>query len=245
MIENSANNNNSIYTNKLNSSSKINLNNQSINIDNPRNYSLWEEIKSTNTLLNSSKIYSIPKANRFERYKQQSLDLNALNSNINTIKNKQKDLALGEYFSSSNPFNFYYDDVVQKEKRATVMGYGNKIDFSKVIFNVPGPGSYNFKSSIDLNKGFSLVGKRKENNIESLGKPSPNHYRINSFLEDSNKKIKPSIHSRRSWYYEETIKRTCELGPGQYDPKKKFPTRFDKISFGLGERSGMINCKIK
>lgn len=73
-----------------------------------------------------------------------------------------------------------------KTTRTTSLGYGKKVDFSKMGPNSPAPNTYNRGSSFDTKHGFSFRLNREQVKCGQMfvenRNPSPTEYKIGSYL---------------------------------------------------------------
>ena len=184
------------------------------NVNNPR-YLGFSEFLSSNSLQNSSYIWSIPKAKRM-RIK----DYIKLNDNIYNIPDS-------------------------KMTRSTNLGYGRRKNFLYIFgVNTPSPAAYNLKSLFDINlikkKGTTLTGKPKTFYRNNRYIPGPGTYNISS--RNHFGLIPITLKSKHFHFYDDMIKQKRFITLKQlYYPKLDFVqrNRFRAITFGIGERPNL------
>ncbi len=128
-----------------------------------------------------------------------------------------------------------------RNDKGTSFGYGKKLDLSKVNFKVPGPGNYNLSKNDYSKNGFSI--HKKYPKPPMFNTPSCQQYVIKHFLEEKDK-ILPTIIPRRTWYYEEEIKKTNQVGPGAYKVNFIDSERYTTIRFGIGQKLNKYSSKL-
>ena len=181
------------------------------NVNNPR-YLGFSEFHSSNSLQNSSYIWTFPKAKRSRRK-----DILKLNDNIYNIPNF-------------------------KTTRSAGMGYGKRKDFLHIFgVNTPSPSAYDIKSLFDINlikkKGNTFTGKPKSLSRSYKNVPGPGAYNISSRKHFG--LIPITLKSKHFHFYDDMIKQKSFITLKKlYYPKYDFVqrNRFRAITFGIGER---------
>lgn len=181
------------------------------NIDNKR-YLGFSNFLSSNTLQNSSYIWSFPKSERTKRK-----DFLKLNDNIYNIPDF-------------------------KTTRSTSLGYGSRINFTSMYNQkTPSCATYNIKSLFDINlikrKGPTMTSKPKFIFGKNKNIPGPGAYNLSYRGHFGLIPIK--IKSRHNFFYDDIIKQKRFIILKQFHkPKYKIVerNRFSAITFGIGER---------
>lgn len=186
------------------------------NINNKR-YLGFSEYLSSNTLQNSSYVWSFPKTERSRRK-----DFLKLNDNIYNIPDF-------------------------KTTRSTNLGYGSRAIFNTLNSKyTPSPATYNLKSLFDINlikkKGPIMTNKPKFILINNKHTPGPGTYNLSS--KKTHGLIPITIKSRHNFFYDEIIKqKKFIILKKLYKPKYNFVerNRYSAITFGIGERPKLYN----
>ena len=182
------------------------------NINN-RRYLGFSEFLSSNSLQNSSYIWSFPKTERSKKK-----DFLKLNDNIYTIPDF-------------------------KTTRSTNLGYGTKSDFTSSSDQkyMPSPATYNIKSLFDINlikrKGPIMTSKPKFSWRNDKYIPGPGTYNLSSRKKFG--LIPVIIKSRHGFFYDDIIKQKKFIILKElHKPKYKLVqrNRFSAITFGIGDR---------
>lgn len=189
---------------------------------NPRSYGSYDN-QSAFTFQRSVPSISFPKSPRFsstikiKKYIDPSFS--TLSSSL--ILNDSSLRTIGESIIFSKGQNI----------KGASIGFGNRTNLSK-IDNSPGPASVLLPST--LNKRSVIMGSRIKNENTFIT-PEPGHYNINN--TNDTKKILTSLTDRHGFYYEDNIKYSSKLGPGQYTSKDITNGRYKKIGIGYGKKS--------
>ena len=124
------------------------------------------------------------------------------------------------------------DDFMHKTASSWGMGYGQKIDLSKTLAFSPGPGSYEYKSSIAEGKKYGIGHRTDMFQLKRDGSPGPGHYKAEVVdLKRNAQSFKVGKGSR----FDSNIKSRKEgPGPGMYSTQINFGG--PKYGFGTGLR---------
>ena len=180
---------------------------------NNKRYLGYSNFQSSNSLQNSSYIWSFPKT---ERYKRK--DYLKYNDNIYNIP----DL---------------------KNTRSTNLGYGSRLNFTTryILKNSPSPATYHLKSLFEINlmkkKGPIMTSKPSFSWRNNKYIPGPGAYNLAS--RKKFKLIPVTLKSRHSFFYDDIIKQKKFIILKElHKPKYKIVerNRFSAITFGIGDR---------
>ena len=173
-------------------------------------YSIFQ---SSNTLQNSSHIYSMPKALRMDHKQDKKLCDNI------------------------------YNIPDQKSKRFTSLGYGQRGNFMRDSSKYPSPQSYKYESLFDYNskhkKGITILGKPIEKSIKERV-PGVGAYHLKN--GDNFGKIPIKIKFRNGFYYDDEMKqKKATVSMQKYSPKFNYIkiNRYKGAGIGLGQRYSM------
>ena len=191
--------------------------------NNPRSYGSYDK-QSAFTLQRSVQSISFPRTQRFSSTLVKENTINPSGSTLNSS------ITLNESSLKSIGESILLSKKGQNYKGASI-GFGNRVNLSK-IDNTPGPANYLLPST--LSKKSVSFGSKLNNNHNSFITPEPGHYNISN---EDNRKILISFTDRHGFYYEDNIKQTSNLGPGQYSCKNNFNERYKKIGIGYGNKS--------
>lgn len=186
---------------------------------NPR-YLGFSPYLSQNVLQNSSYMYSFPKGNRF--------------------RNTKKD----------NTSTFYNLPSL-KMTRFTTQGYGNRSGLISIYGKgCPSPDRYHLKTSVDYNlnhkKGALLLERYLQHAQDNSRNPGPGTYNLSKAFLKINMPIK--LKSRQCMFYDDDLKKKAHcVSMEKYHPKFSLtePSRFGKITFGIGERKDPPDSRAK
>ena len=193
---------------------------------NPRNYG-FSDIQSSSSLQNSNHCYTIPKNERFMIRNNSCMDLSSTIDNLNHTKN--------DSLLKNSAFDILNNN---SKSKGCSFGLGNKLKIFKVDNNMPGPGSYNIRNN-DITKPLSMFGKYSPE--KKLNNPAPGYYNI---IENEKSTYIPiSISGRFGFYYDDNIKNSTDLGPGQYNLNYVENSRFKSIGIGKGNKEAFKICK--
>lgn len=149
-------------------------------------------------------------------------------------------------------FKKYNDQIYNlpnfKSTRYTTQGFGTRKDFRPVAGKgCPSPSAYNLFSIFDYNirhkKGASLGPRINYTFSGDKYRPEPATYNAKNIKQFG---IIPIIlKSRQGFFYDDDIKKKkATVSMQKYSPKFNLVemSRFDKITFGIGDRPKMYNC---
>ena len=177
-------------------------------------YSLFQ---SSNTLQNSSHIYSMPKALRMDHKQDKKLCDNI------------------------------YNIPDQKSKRFTSLGYGQRSNLIRDASRYPSPQSYKYESLFDYNlkhkKGITILGKPAEKSIKERI-PGVGAYHFKDIENFGNIPIK--IKFRNGFYYDDEMKqKKATVSMQKYSPKFNYIkiNRYKGAGIGYGQRHSMSTEK--
>ena len=167
--------------------------------------------QSSNTLQNSSHIYSIPKSIRIN-----DKGYRKLNDNIYNIPDS-------------------------RSKRATNLGYGKRSNIFDDLERFPSPQSYKFESLFDYNikhrKGITILGKPTNQTIKEKT-PGAGAYKIKEIEKFGN--IPISLKFRHGFYYDDEMKKKkATVSMERYSPKYNYIkiNRYKGAGIGFGQRN--------
>ncbi len=167
--------------------------------------------QSSNTLQNSSHIYSIPKSIRIN-----DKGYRKLCDNIYNIPDS-------------------------KSKRATNLGYGNRSHIFDDLEKFPSPQEYKFESLFDYNlkhrKGITILGKPAELSTKDRT-PGVGAYKLKEVEKYGN--IPISIKFRHGFYYDDEMKKKeATVSMQAYTPKYNYIkiNRYKGAGIGFGQRN--------
>ena len=171
----------------------------------------YSEFKSSNTLQNSSNIYSFPKSIRMDARSNKKLCDNI------------------------------YNIPEQKSTRFTSIGYGQRGNIlSNDAGRFPSPQSYKYESLFDYNikhkKGITILGKPSEQMIKDRT-PGAGKYKIKDINKFGN--LAPTLKFRHGFYYDDEMKmKKATVSMEKYSPKFNYIkiNRYKGASIGYGQR---------
>lgn len=173
----------------------------------------YSEFKSSNTLQNSSHIYSIPKSIRMDNKFNQKLCDNI------------------------------YNIPQQKSTRFTNLGLGQRGRIFDDINKFPSPQSYKYESLFDYNikhkKGITILGKPSEKVFKERN-PGVGTYNLKNYEQFGS--IPVTLKFRHGFYYDDEMKKKkATVSMQQYSPKFNYIkiNRYKGAGIGFGQRSSM------
>ena len=177
----------------------------------------YSEFQSSNTLQNSSHIYSFPKSIRMD---------NKLNKKL-----------------CDNIYNI----PEQKSTRFTTLGYGKRGNASSELSKYPSPQEYEYESLFDYNikhkKGITILGKPAEKSIKDRVKGvSAYHFKDSDNFGEI--PIKNKV--RNGFYYDdEKKKKKATVSMQKYSPKFNYIkiNRYKGAGIGYGQRYSLSTEK--
>ena len=169
--------------------------------------------QSSNTLQNSSHIYSMPKSIRMDNRLHKKLC-----DNIYTIPD-------------------------QKSTRFTNLGYGQRGQIFEDLNKFPSPQSYKFESLFDYNirhrKGITILGKPTEKTVIERN-PGVGSYNLKNSDKFGN--IPITMKFRHGFYYDDEMKKKkATVSMQKYSPRFNYIkiNRYQGAGIGLGPRTNM------
>lgn len=175
------------------------------------------QFQSSNTLQNSSHIYSFPKAIRMN-----DKDHKKLCDNIYNIPD-------------------------QRSKRFTSLGYGQRGNLSTNMRNFPSPQSYKIENLFDYNikhkKGITILGKPNESMIKERV-PGVGSYNLKKQEKYGN--IPIALKFRHGFYYDDEMKKKkATVSMQRYSPKYNYIkiNRYKGAGIGYGQRYSLSTEK--
>ena len=173
----------------------------------------YSEFQSSNTLQNSSHIYSFPKSLRMD----------------NRIDKKLCD----------NIYNL----PEQKSKRFTTLGYGQRGIVSSELSKFPSPQAYKLQSLFDYNlkhnKGITILGKPSDPIMKDRN-PGAGSYNCKNMDKLGN--IPIALKFRHGFYYDDEMKmKKATVSMQKYSPKFNYVkiNRYKGAGIGMGQRYSM------
>jgi len=90
----------------------------------------------------------------------------------------EKKMRYKEKDPSPDPASYQVkDDLMKKTASSIGMGYGTKLNLSKTLADTPGPGTYNFRSTVTDGKKIGMGSKNEKFDPEKYKKtPGPGAY---------------------------------------------------------------------
>lgn len=125
------------------------------------------------------------------------------------------------------------DDLMSTKTSAWGMGYGQKIDLSKTLADTPGPGSYDFRSTITDGKKYGIGLRKNMFELQRDKSPGPGHYK--SEVVDFKRSPASYKWGRDSRFSDKHLQKTTP-GPGMYS--KNSTLGGPLFGFGSGKRPG-------
>ena len=170
----------------------------------------YSEFQSSNTLQNSSHIYSFPKSIRMD---------NKLNKKL-----------------CDNIYNI----PEQKSTRFTTLGYGKRGNASSELSKYPSPQEYEYESLFDYNlkhkKGITILGKPSDPMLKE-NFPGAGSYKVKNLDKLGN--IPIALKFRHGFYYDDEMKKKkATVSMQKYSPKFNYVkiNRYKGAGIGFGER---------
>jgi hypothetical protein len=170
----------------------------------------YSEFQSSNTLQNSSHIYSFPKSIRMD---------NKLNKKL-----------------CDNIYNI----PEQKSTRFTTLGYGKRGNASSELSKYPSPQEYEYESLFDYNlkhkKGITILGK-PSNPMSKENFPGAGSYKVKNLDKLGN--IPIALKFRHGFYYDDEMKKKkATVSMQKYSPKFNYVkiNRYKGAGIGFGKR---------
>ena len=170
----------------------------------------YSEFQSSNTLQNSSHIYSFPKSIRMD---------NKLNKKL-----------------CDNIYNI----PEQKSTRFTTLGYGKRGNASSELSKYPSPQEYEYESLFDYNikhkKGITILGKPSDPMLKE-NFPGAGSYKVKNLDKLGN--IPIVLKFRHGFYYDDEMKKKkATVSMQKYSPKFNYVkiNRYKGAGIGFGKR---------
>jgi hypothetical protein len=170
----------------------------------------YSEFQSSNTLQNSSHIYSFPKSIRMD---------NKLNKKL-----------------CDNIYNI----PEQKSTRFTTLGYGKRGNASSELSKYPSPQEYEYESLFDYNikhkKGITILGKPSDP-MSKENFPGAGSYKVKNLDKLGN--IPIVLKFRHGFYYDDEMKKKkATVSMQKYSPKFNYVkiNRYKGAGIGFGKR---------
>ena len=170
----------------------------------------YSEFQSSNTLQNSSHIYSFPKSIRMD---------NKLNKKL-----------------CDNIYNI----PEQKSTRFTTLGYGKRGNASSELSKYPSPQEYEYESLFDYNlkhkKGITILGKPSDP-MAKENFPGAGSYKVKNLDKLGN--IPIVLKFRHGFYYDDEMKKKkATVSMQKYSPKFNYVkiNRYKGAGIGFGKR---------
>ena len=175
------------------------------------------QFQSSNTLQNSSHIYSFPKSIRMDDKANKKLCDNI------------------------------YNIPEQKSKRFTSIGYGQRSNISTNLGNLPSPQSYKIENLFDYNikhkKGITILGKPNERMLKER-LPGVGSYNLKNQDKIGNFPI--TLKFRHGFYYDDEMKmKKATVSMQRYSPKYNYIkiNRYKGAGIGYGQRYSLSSEK--
>ena len=175
------------------------------------------QFQSSNTLQNSSHIYSFPRSIRMDNKANKKLCDNI------------------------------YNIPEQKSKRFTSLGYGQRGNLSSNLGKLPSPQSYKIENLFDYNikhkKGITILGKPNESMIKERV-PGVGSYEPKNLDKYGNVPI--ALKFRHGFYYDDEMKmKKATVSMQRYSPKFNYIkiNRYKGAGIGYGQRYSLSTEK--